>query len=136
MKNAGIKLKINSVISKLNYEEDLSWLIEKLEPERWKVFQILEIKNQHQQNLQDLLISNSKFEIFVKKHKYLNPIIEDTNLMLDSYLMIDPLGRFYQNTENSYIFSAPILNVGLNEALREIYFDPMKFKRRGGMYAW
>lgn len=41
--------------------------------------------------------------------------------------MIDPLGRFYQNTENHYNFSSQILKVGFKNALNEIYYNPVKF---------
>jgi len=50
----GIRLKINTVVSKLNYNEDLSWLIKKIKPERWKVFQILRIRNQAQKCIDDV----------------------------------------------------------------------------------
>ena len=136
IKKARIKSKINTVVSKLNYKEDLSWLIKKLKPERWKVFQVLEIKNQNHINLRDLLISDTEFTIFVENHKNYHPIIENNDLMMESYLMIDPLGRFYQNTENHYNFSRPILKVGLKNALSEIYYNPIKFIERGGIYAW
>ena len=133
---SSIKLKINTVVNRLNFQEDLSWLIEKIKPQRWKVFQILEIKNQAQQELSKLLISNSEFKFFVERHQFLKPIVENNNTMLESYLMIDPCGRFYQNTGNIYIFSRPILEVGLENALGDISFDFVKFIERGGLYAW
>ncbi|MBA7520589.1 GTP 3',8-cyclase [subsurface metagenome] len=136
IQDSGIKLKLNTVVNKLNYLEDLSWLIKIINPERWKVFQILEIKNQRNPKLNNLLISKSEFESFVKRHLFLNPIAEPNQLMLESYLMIDPFGRFYQNTANSYIFSRPILEVGLRLALSDISYDPIKFVQRGGLYAW
>lgn len=136
IKNSRIKLKINTVVNRLNYQEDMSWLIEKINPERWKVFQILEIRNQACNDLNDLLISDSNFENFVKRHEYLHPIVESNHLMLESYLMIDPFGRFYQNTDNFYIFSRPILDVGFQTALTDITYDHVKFLQRGGLYAW
>ncbi len=136
IKDLGLKLKINTVVSKLNYEEDLTWLIKVINPERWKVFQILEIKDQSNLNLNNLLISDTEFEDFVKRHLFLKPIAETNQLMLESYLMIDPNGRFYQNTGNSYIFSRPILEVGLKNALSDITYDPIKYIQRGGLYAW
>jgi len=54
IKEMGIRLKINTVVSKLNYNEDLSWLIKKIKPERWKVFQILRIRNQAQKCIDDV----------------------------------------------------------------------------------
>lgn len=136
IQDSGIKLKINTVVNKQNYREDMSRLIESIKPERWKVFQILEIKNQKNPKINDLLISEPEFESFVERHHFLNPIAETNPLMLESYLMIDPYGRFYQNTENSYIFSRSILEVGLKNALTDISYDTIKFVQRGGIYAW
>ncbi len=60
--------------------------------------------------------------------------IEDNDEMSESYLMIDPLGRFFQNTPNSlgqgYLFSDPILSVGLASALSSIQLSPEKYRRR------
>lgn len=134
--NLGIKLKINTVANKLNYQEDLSRLIKTLNPKRWKIFQVLEIKNHNSKNFDNLSISKPQFERFVKRHETLKPITETNQLMLESYLMVDPHGRFYQNTENAYIFSRPILKVGMKNALSDISFDPRKFVKRGGIYAW
>jgi len=135
IKTAGIKLKINSVITRFNYEEDMAWLIEKVKPNRWKVFQVLEIQNRYWYS-RDLLISQEEFEFFVKRHENLNPISENNNVMIDSYIMIDPIGRFYQNTGKIYQFSRPILEVGILNALKDIKFNRNKFLERGGIYAW
>ncbi|MBN1214479.1 MAG: viperin family antiviral radical SAM protein [Candidatus Lokiarchaeota archaeon] len=132
----GIKLKINTVVNRLNYQEDLSWLIKRIKPERWKVFQILEIKNQNHPYIANLLISNTEFENFLNRHLFLKPIAETNQMMIESYLMIDPYGRFYQNTNNSYIFSRPIFKVGIESALNEITYNPKKYIQRGGLYAW
>ena len=46
IKNAGIKLKINSVVHRLNFRGEMSGLIEKIKPDRWKIFQVLGIRIQ------------------------------------------------------------------------------------------
>ena len=134
--DSGIKLKINTVVNRLNYQEDLTWLIKIIEPERWKVLQILEIKNLKNNTINKLLISKTEFEDFVNRHRLLNPIAETNHLMIESYLMIDPYGRFYQNTENSYHFSKPILEIGFKNALSEITYNSLKYMQREGLYAW
>ena len=136
IKTAGIKLKINSVITRLNYEENMSWLIERINPDRWKVFQVLKIQDRNCQSIQDILISREEFDVFTKKHRKLNPIFENNDAMIESYMMIDPQGRFYQNSGKIYIFSRPILEVGVIYALNEIQYNHDKFVERGGLYAW
>lgn len=56
--------------------------------------------------------------------------------MIDSYVMIDPKGSFYQNNGNIYVFSSPILEVGISSALSEVKYNYDKFLERGGLYAW
>jgi len=52
--------------------------------------------------------------------------------MTDSYLRIEPIGRFFQNSilGNGYSYSTPIVNTGIEEALNEINFDPQNFYGR------
>jgi len=97
---------------------------------------VLEIKGQNSKNVNDLLITNAEFRQFVKRHEYLNPIVEDNEVMIDSYAMIDPLGRFFQNTQKIYNFSNPILKVGIRNAFDELKYNHIKFLKRGGLYAW
>ena len=136
VKEAGIKLKVNTVVNRLNFLEDMTHIISEIKPDRWKVFQMLEIQGMNNASIKNLLITTKQFSYFVIRHKNLNPIIEDNNQMVESYLMIDPTGRFYQNSNNKYHYSRPILEVGINEALNEINFNCAKFVERGGIYAW
>ena len=43
---AGVKLKINTTVTKLNWAEDMRPLLKILRPKRWKVFQVLHIEGQ------------------------------------------------------------------------------------------
>jgi radical S-adenosyl methionine domain-containing protein 2 len=55
--------------------------------------------------------------------------------MIKSYIMIDPTGRFYQNTEGSkYIYSSNINDHGVKPCLEQVGFDLNKFIKRGGLY--
>ena len=136
IREAGIQLKINTVVSQWNYREDMTWLIGELRPARWKVFQLLPIAHHNSSRIGRLKITDAQFEYFVQNHAHLKPIAESNNMMLNSYLMIDPQGRFYQNSRNIYRFSEPILKVGVDRALNEISYDPIKYEERGGIYAW
>jgi len=136
IKKHPLKLKINSVITALNYKENMGKLLEILKPDRWKVFQVLPIKNENCEYVSDLLISRKQFEFFIKRHKKYNPIVENNNLMINSYVMIDPRGRFFQNSSKSYSFSQPILKVGIKTAFKEIHWNYLKFVERNGVYGW
>ncbi|QPL42081.1 radical SAM protein [Pseudoalteromonas sp. A41-2] len=124
----GIKTKINTVVNSLNYEEDFSSLIGELKPYKWKVLQVMPY------GADDLLISNDKFNQFVERHSGLGlPIFAESNsTMTESYLMIDPLGRFYQNSVNAcgYKYSDSINQCGVERALSQIAFNPKTFFSR------
>ena len=136
IKKAGIKLKINSVITRWNLNEDISKVIKLIDPDRWKVFQVLMIRGQNQKKSEELGISNLEFMKFIRNHEILNPIAEDNDKMLESYIMVDPLGRFYQNSRNFYTYSEPILKVGVSRAFNQVIFNHLKFVERGGIYAF
>lgn len=126
--NPSIDIKINTVVSSLNQSEDLSAFIDQAAPNKWKVFKVLPVITRENEVSQDdfieLLERHSKFENIISS--------EDNDEMTDSYLMIDPIGRFFQNSilGSGYSYSTPIVNTGIEEALNEINFDPEKFHGR------
>jgi len=137
--DAGIKLKINTVVTRLTWEEDMRPLIYTLHPHRWKVFQVLPVRGQNDRRVTPLLISAAQFQAFVERHKLappLTPVVEDNEAMTGSYAMIDPLGRFFNNIDGVHTYSRPILEVGVATALAESRFSRTRFVRRGGVYSW
>jgi radical S-adenosyl methionine domain-containing protein 2 len=137
----GIRVKLNSVVSALNADEDMSGFVRVMAPERWKVFQVLPMKGQNDGSVEPLLISADRFAAFVERHRPLvaeglGPIVEDNDAMLGSYAMIDPEGRFFGNVTGEHVYSRPILEVGVEAALSEVGVSASKFALRGGVYAW
>ncbi|AUI65283.1 MULTISPECIES: viperin family antiviral radical SAM protein [Glaesserella] len=126
--NPNISIKINTVVNKLNYREYMGDFISSVLPDKWKVFKMLPIINSY------LDIDDIQFNHFLISHQKFGDIIssENNDEMTQSYLMIDPLGRFFQNQPNElgYIYSQPILKVGIINALKEIHFDAEKFCKR------
>lgn len=64
IRDHGINLKINTVITKLNLNEDFHYLIEVLRPQRWKVFQVLPIKDQNEKKVMKFQITKKEFHEF------------------------------------------------------------------------
>ncbi len=129
--NPNLVIKINTVVNKYNTDEDLTELIERLQPDKWKVLRVLPIISD------DLAVSDLQFHSFTERHQHLGKVlsVEDNQDMTESYLMIDPLGRFFQNQHNPtgatpYIYSKPILQVGVETAFNQINFDAEKFAGR------
>lgn len=50
--------------------------------------------------------------------------------MTDSYIMIDPHGRFYQNTNGTYSYSKSILDITENEIIKYENVDMNKYNKR------
>ena len=56
--------------------------------------------------------------------------------MTGSYIMVDPMGRFYDNVDGRYRYGRPILQAGVEGALQDVRVDRETFERRGGRYEW
>ena len=52
------------------------------------------------------------------------------------FVMVDPAGRFFDNVVGAHSYSRPILDVGVEEALKDVSMDARKFLSRSGIYAW
>jgi len=113
--NPHIKVKVNTVVNSINYKESFTKLMSAINPEKWKIFQVLPVLNDH------LLVTSQQFSEFVNRHNQLQDfmVVEDNEAMTNSYLMINPQGRFYQNsrTEIGYTYGDLILDVSVDEAL-------------------
>ena len=141
IKKAGIRFKLNTVVSAANWQEDLSAFLIATRPERWKVLQVLPIQGQNDDTVNDLLISDEQFNAFLERHfgvknEGIPLIAEDNETMTSSYAMVDPAGRFFDNSQGTYSYSRPILSVGVTKAYAEVRVDPAKFEQREGRYHW
>jgi thymidylate kinase len=141
VRRRGIRIKLNSVITALNWQEDMSALVRRIGPERWKAFQVLRIEGENDGKVEPLLITAEQFEAFVQRHAHLAaeglaPVAEDNDAMQGSYVMIDPQGRFFTNELGRYVISEPILDVGVDAALAQVGWRHDKFIARGGVYDW
>lgn len=132
----GINIKINSVITSLNFQDDMHDQITKINPRRWKVFQMLPIEGENDEYSSQLEITSEQFNLFLTNHQDLQPIAESNDAMTGSYIMINPTGRFFDNTTGHLIQSRPILEVGLLPASQDVSFSFSKLLSRGGIYQW
>ena len=124
--NSLIKIKINTVVNQYNHTEYLGDFINLVKPDKWKVFQALSINNSKN------YCTKEQFDLFLHKHEKLNvkTFSETNDEMTDSYIMIDPHGRFYQNTNSTYEYSKSILEIQTDEIIKHINFDFNKYKNR------
>lgn len=134
-----IRTKLNSVITRFNFEEDMSEFVFQCDVERWKILQVLLISGENDESYPNLAITSEEFDAFVSRHQHLKEkgivlASENNETMTESYIMIDPQGRFFQNRENRYHISEPILEIGVEQALKQVGFSEEKFMKRGGLY--
>ncbi len=135
----GVKFKINTVVNKYNFGEDMRTSIEAVAPFRWKCFQVLVVKgeNDSSKTLRDatrFAISDRQFQQFCDKHSTCTGFVaEPNNVMKDSYLILDEYMRFLDKGNDP---SASILEVGVEKALQSVFWDEKSFIHRGGIYDW
>lgn len=135
IKNYNYKLKINTVVNIYNKNEDFHYLINYARPDRWKVFQALPVEGQNDEQFNEVRITSNEYDNFINSHKSLNPVAENNEAMLHSYLLVDPLGRFFEGGKK-HKYSKSILNNNVIDCLNEINHNREMFIKRGGLYKW
>jgi radical S-adenosyl methionine domain-containing protein 2 len=140
VKAAGCRLKINTVVTSGNKKELLVDFIRQADPERWKVMRVLPVGGQNDQFYTNMAITDADFAMYclnnaTTEEKY-KPITEDHENIIGSYLMVDPAGRFFDDTKGRHTYSEPILSVGVNKAMGQISYCYKTFKERKGLYDW
>jgi len=147
----GIMFKVNTVVTSLNKDEDMSQFINELNPMRWKVFQVLDVEGENYNDMKSkseiwkLLITEEQFKEYIDRNiAGLNnkEILkaESNTLMRDSYILIDEYGRFLDTSTGGKIPTQSILEVGLEAALAQLIssngggYNEELFQARGGYY--
>ena len=145
----GVKLKLNTVVCTLNWEEDMSIIVSELRPFRWKCFQVLVVESENdssgssvnqdsrKRNAKTLLITDQQYAAFCDRHKHIASFVPESNaVMAESYLILDEHLCFLDKGSGEETQSPCILDVGVREALRHVRWDEDAFCRRGGLYDW
>lgn len=140
LRERGVRLKVNTVVTSANAEEDLTQLIHAMRPERWKVLQMLPVTGQND-GAEDLLVGASTFAAFLERHRGVAEfgvelVPEDNLAMTASYALVDPAGRFFDNSAGRHTYGRPILDVGIDRAWQDVLFVESRYVARGGIYDW
>jgi radical S-adenosyl methionine domain-containing protein 2 len=131
----GIPLKINTTLTSINWQDNMHSLIQELNPCRWKVFQVHSIHGINDAFFEQYgELTNELFADFLTRHAELHPVGEFSEIIKESYCMITPDGRFYQDTDNTHHYSDPILAVGVTHAFAQIQYDATKYLTRRGNF--
>ncbi|MGW1752074.1 viperin family antiviral radical SAM protein [Streptomyces sp. NPDC002092] len=137
----GVRLKVNTVVTRVNMKEHLAPFIADVAPHRWKILQMLPIKGQNGGKANPFAISREEFANFVARNRWVSRrgvkvVPEENEDMVGSYAMLDPAGRFFDNISGSYSYSRSVLECGVSVALSQVRLDRAKYLARGGNYDW
>ena len=119
----GLRLGLNTTVTKINVDDDMNALVRDLAPDRWKVFRVLPVAGQNEGAVDDLLVSDAEFTAFASRHAAVRDAgidvrFEDHDAIEGTYLRLDPLGRFYVNSKGGHRYGPSIGDVGVDAALR------------------
>lgn len=142
----GYGLKLNTVVTSVNADDDMSELVANLKPHRWKVFRVLRIEGENDGRVEPLLIEQEQFERYMLRHRNSLKDLEETQIvsedneeMLGTYAMIDPQGRAYTNLHGRYRYSKQsAVDIGYSAAWKQVMggFSHKGFINRGGEWSW
>jgi len=127
-RNPPLKIKLNTVVNRMNWKDSLSSVVDTIVPGKWKILRALPVIDQ------STSVSDDQFQAFVDRHSAYRSIsvVEDNQDMQESYIMVDPQGRFFQNSPCSagYQYSQPILEVGAEKAFEQVNFNLERYLSR------
>jgi len=141
----GYGIKLNTVVTSANKNDDMTDLVKEINPVRWKIFQVLKIDGENERSVLPLLVTDFEFEKYIKHHKEslkltsVQVVPENNAAMLGTYAMIDSLGRVYTNLNGSYHYSKhTIQETGFLKCWDEVSigFSHDAFDARGGEWDW
>ncbi len=132
---AGIVLKINTVVNRLNVDAAMNGFIRSMTPKQWKLFQVTCVGGQNDASFAEWEISEDEFDAYGQRHCQLSAegvqvVKESSDLMLNSYAIIGPNGCFVDNADGMHRYSQPILEVGVAKAWDTVRFDAEAFRQR------
>jgi len=156
-KEFSVKFKLNSVITSLNWSEDMSEKVQELQPDRWKIFQCLLIEGENmgegaKRDAGGLAISLEKFNVFLELNGKIREVFdvmkpETNSTMMNSYLILDEHMRFLNCTtgmkvpgksllSSASVASGPAVehDESMADTLAKAGWDLASFSARDGYY--
>lgn len=136
----GIAVKVNTVVNRVNVDEDMAAFICEVNPIRWKLFKVLRIEGENGSCYANWTITDKVFADYVARHQSVEQagiaLIPETNeQMYGTYAFISPDGRFIDDTQGEHRYSQRIVDVGIEQAFSEVTFSMAGFEQRGGVYS-
>ena len=127
--NPSIKIKLNTVVSRLNVNEQITDIENEIAIDRWKFLKMKPFENKNFSN-KYLTISDADFQYFVGRnqtHKC-ESVVEFTTER--SYIIIDNEGNLLDNASDSYEIVGNILEENFVDVFSRYDFDSELYQSR------
>ena len=124
----GIKLKINTVVTALNLNEDFS-PIKRIAPDRWKIFKMQVFKTKDFDNT-PLLVTKKQFDCFTERQRKLSIDFIEESDMENAYILVDPSGNLVDNTGGRYRAVGNLLTESFEQCLQKLPFNEALYRMR------
>lgn len=126
---AGMRLKVNTVVNALNKNKDFSEVLQAAMPDRWKVFRML-LLNGMNDDAADLAVTDDEFRDFVARHQAFNPVVEDSGDIVSSYIVVDPDGKLIDNSRGSSVTTDSLVGSRFRDEFAKIGFNLDAYLKR------
>jgi len=133
---AGMKVKLNITVVRQSWNSDFTELIRKVAPERLKAFKVMKVEGQNEDTFDECSITQEQWDFFRSTHEDIvldneeKMVFEGEGVMVDSYLMLDPIARIMINTGNEQNFR------DFDELPAYLKMIEDKYEARGALHNW
>lgn len=127
--NPLMKIKLNTVVSALNKDEQLTEFENTVQIDRWKFLKVKLFENVNFSN-RNLIISDEEFQNFVAKNhrKHGENILEST--VKRSYIIVDNTGNLLDNFGDNYEIVGNVLKENFAEVFSRYKLDTELYQER------
>lgn len=135
--DAGIHVKLDIVITAQSSKDDFRCLIDMMNPERVKFMQVTRVGGVNDDGYQETCVDQKTFDDVIERHHDIvlrsgkHPVFERSDDIIDSYLMVDPLGRVRLGTSHGYQY----VEYG-DYWSGDVKVNVDKYISRGALYEW
>lgn len=130
----GMRLKINTVVSRLNLDEDMLSVYQTLKPDKLKMLCVHEAKGLMHDEENSFVPSEEDYRRFVARNGYISKdcilVIEESGYMENAYLIIDPQGDVILNEHGTAKRYGNCIVTSLFEIAKTLPIDEEKFFAR------
>lgn len=132
--NPDIRIKLNTVVSRLNVHEKLTGIEEELPIDRWKFLKMKGFKNDSFSNM-DLLVSDDEFAAFLANNQRTRGESVPEQSLTRSYIMVDNRGNLVDDEGDDYTIVGNLTTESFTDVFGRYAFDEDLYNSRYGNIA-